>query len=475
MTYSTVLTNQTIIEMTKSGIVPELIIAKIHAHSSKFDTSPEGLTQLREAQVPSSVVSEILSLKRETKVVRSVLAGWERLAVVRYLNLIPPEEPIPIPRTELAIRTILVFARGEDGHLYMCSWHGDRSEWTDHGSPTSSTLLTGPAAVTYVSAGIQFIHVFVLGIDGHLYDRFWDGFRWRWADQGVVPGNAVTVTPGAVTYAQGGAQHIYVFLPGLSGHLFLNYWDGTRWRWTDQGAPPSAPGFYNTPGVIAYFDVPRRSNPEEPGLPSPILGPPRIYAFVGASDGHLYVNFWDGSRWQWADQGTPPGAAASCSGRPGVIAFPQDGTERIYVFTDEGCLSTNGHLYVNFWDGNLWQWADHGMPPPRFPPTPTKAYFPAAITFRASGERKIYVFVRGNWVLNLNDLSNYLNLYVWDGNSWQWFNQGREVLGPIEALTFLDVNSGNHSVYAFSSGYGNEILVNYLEGNAWNWANLGSP
>ena len=43
--------------------------------------------------------------------------------------------------------------------------------------------------------------------------------------------------------------------------------------------------------------------------------PQRIYAFVWGTNGHLFVNWWDGSHWAWADQGIPPGTAVQ--GDPG--------------------------------------------------------------------------------------------------------------------------------------------------------------
>jgi hypothetical protein len=82
----------------------------------------------------------------------------------------------------------------------------------------------------------------------------------------------------------------------------------------------------------------------------------RIYSFENASNGHVEVNYWNGSAWQWADQGTPAGT--TLTGNPGVVAYQQGGTERIYAF-DRGA---NGHLYVNYWNGSAWNWADQGTP-----------------------------------------------------------------------------------------------------------------
>lgn len=50
------LTNQDILEMTKSGLSPEIIVAKIKAAGGKFDTSPATLQELKTAGVADVVI-----------------------------------------------------------------------------------------------------------------------------------------------------------------------------------------------------------------------------------------------------------------------------------------------------------------------------------------------------------------------------------------------------------------------------------
>jgi hypothetical protein len=47
--------------MVKSGLSPEIVIAKIHSSSVSFDTSTEGLKALSEAGVPEKVVVEMIT------------------------------------------------------------------------------------------------------------------------------------------------------------------------------------------------------------------------------------------------------------------------------------------------------------------------------------------------------------------------------------------------------------------------------
>jgi len=79
----------------------------------------------------------------------------------------------------------------------------------------------------------------------------------------------------------------------------------------------------------------------------------RIYAFAQASDGHLVVNYWNGSAWYWADQGLADGYLFSY---PSAITYLSAGVQFIYVFGE----ASNNNLVVNYWNGYGWYWADQG-------------------------------------------------------------------------------------------------------------------
>ena len=78
-----------------------------------------------------------------------------------------------------------------------------------------------------------------------------------------------------------------------------------------------------------------------------------LYAFVTGADGHLFLNWWDGSAWHWEDQGLPPGTSAASA--PGVITIGPG----LYA----SVTGDNGHLFLNWWDGSAWHWEDQGAEP----------------------------------------------------------------------------------------------------------------
>jgi hypothetical protein len=326
-------------------------------------------------------------------------------------------------------------------------------------------------AITYLQGTQQRIYAFVRGQNGHLYVNYWDGAQWQWADQGAPPGTTGVFYPAVITYLEASKQRIYAFVVGhLAGgggyHLYVNYWDGAQWQWADQGAPP---GTYVLagPGVITYLEG----------------GKQRIYAFVLGGDHHLHVNYWDGAQWQWADQGLPEGN--DIGGDLGVITYLEAGKRRIYAFVD----GTNGHLYVNYWDGGQWQWADQGVPPG------THVGHPGVITYLEAGKRRIYAFVDGdNDHLYVNYTVGFISL---GGEQWQWADQGVPPGSSVEGneapgvITYVEGSKGRATkqqrrIYAFVRGYakgeitGDEptnyyLYVNYWDGAQWQWADQGAP
>jgi len=168
--------------------------------------------------------------------------------------------------------------------------------------------------------------------------------------------------PAALTFARR-IQYIFVFNAGgvEDGQLYVNYWNGVQWTWSDLGMPLIEGNGIGTPVVtpgVITFEVPGFST-FEPSIRW-------IYAFTTAdnltfgNDANLYVATWNSHDgiWQWIVQGTNPNAASIAGSPTGVITFQEGGIQKIYAFV----VGQDAHLYVNYWDGAQWQWADQGMP-----------------------------------------------------------------------------------------------------------------
>jgi hypothetical protein len=368
------------------------------------------------------------------------LLSTSRIGTITYLD-------------EVGAQRIYAFARSRSDHLVVNYWDGNAWHWADQGTPPGVSLGGDPSAITYRDAtNHQRIYVFNRGSDGQLYVNYWDGFQWRWADQGTPPGVSIRVTPGTITYQDGGGhQRIYAFMWATDGNMYVNYWDGSAWHWANQGTPPTT-NVAGSPGVITYQDG---------------AGVRRIYAFVRGNDRHLYVNYWDGAAWHWADQGAPPSTGVAFQSDPGVVTYRQ-GTnpQRIYAFVN----GDSGHLFVNYWDGSRWNWADQGSPQSSFVIDTA-----SVLTYQDGGVQRIYAFDSGQ--------NGHLFVNYWDGGSWHWADQGTPpgtvMAGDPGAITYRDA-FGHQRIYAFTwgsdgMGFPGHLFVDYWDGFQWRWADQGAP
>ena len=246
----------------------------------------------------------------------------------------------------------------------------------------------------------------------------------------------------------GKADHLLFYRPGEGACFILQYdpSSGGHYTWADQGLPPNTKATSGI-GVTTY-----REN-----------GQQRIYAFVTCDNSRLAVNYWNGTQWQWADQGAPAGR--KIFGKPASISYFDSrlGTTRIYTFL----IGDDRHLYVNYWNGSQWQWADQGTPP-----SAGVAVSPSAITYPSEHGQVIEVFVIGN------DGKLYQNR--WDDSGWSWTDLGMPTspatkigfsCAPV-AMTDVDA-SGKRSVSVFVRGADAKVWLNYWNGSDWSWIDLG--
>src|SRR6266550_5428625 len=64
---ATELTNKDVLEMIKSGLAADIVVAKIKASPSKFDTTPTVLGDLKAAGVPDAVIMAMVQVGTDTK------------------------------------------------------------------------------------------------------------------------------------------------------------------------------------------------------------------------------------------------------------------------------------------------------------------------------------------------------------------------------------------------------------------------
>jgi hypothetical protein len=198
----------------------------------------------------------------------------------------------------------------------------------------------------------------------------------------------------------------------------------------------------------------------------------RIFAFARGTDGHLWLDHFNGSTWTWIDHGLPSGATSVTDQQP--ITYIDDTLKRrIYVFA----VDNNKHLALRYWNGSQWQWVSQGGPE-------IKRTFGSlsVITYvDDAGKRRIYCFA-------IRQSDSHLVTNYWNGSSWQWADLGShqthtgKIYEPLKtkAITFAHRGTRFISVFSVTSDYQDHLWLLYNSGipdlpnsEGWMWSDLG--
>jgi hypothetical protein len=132
---------------------------------------------------------------------------------------------------------IHVFLTGTDGHLYDRYWDGSGWTWAYFGTPAPGVFVSAPSAVFQPTS--HPLACFVVGNNGHLYDIYYNSSTWVWEDQGIPPGDiGINALLGLSSVLRADVPTLQVFMFGTSsGSLYDKYWNGSKWVWENQGHP----------------------------------------------------------------------------------------------------------------------------------------------------------------------------------------------------------------------------------------------
>jgi hypothetical protein len=207
-----------------------------------------------------------------------------------------------------------VFVRGLDGAMWHKWWNG--SSWSDWEN-LGGALTTDPDCVSW---SLNRIDCFVRGVDNALWHKWWDGSSWSgWENLGGV----LTSGPTAASW---GANRLDVFVRGLDNAMWHKWWNGSSWSdWENLG------------GALTT----------DPDCVSWSLN--RIDCFVRGVDNALWHKWWDGSSWSgWENLG-----GVLTSG-PTAASW---GANRLDVFV----RGLDGAMWHKWWNGSNWSdWENLG-------------------------------------------------------------------------------------------------------------------
>ncbi|HEX3682049.1 MAG TPA: hypothetical protein VHU83_05850 [Bryobacteraceae bacterium] len=354
------------------------------------------------------------------------------------------------------------FLNGGDGNLWMNWSDGTNWYWTNQGAPQAGVSVSAGVGATTVMDSLdsaQRPYIYTIGSDGQLWIDWWDYTRWSWASLGA-PQTGVTVAAGAgvlsVMDAPTAAQFPYAFVLGSDGQLWLNWWDGTAWHWTSQATPAVGVTIDSAVGVITVMDSPDSAQ--------------RPYAFLIGSDGQLWVDWWDYTRFAWGNLGLPQQGVTAAAG-VGVLTVMDSpaSAQRPYTFV----IGSDRQLWVNWWDDTAWHWTALGTPGPGI--TIASAVGVTTLIGSPGAAQRPSAFVVGSdgqlwWT------------YFDDGNgAWDWDTHGAPqsditIVAAIGVQTVMDSEDSATSPHVFVKGSDGQVwLRRSYDGGGWAWLAQGTP
>ena len=362
---------------------------------------------------------------------------FETTLALAWLTAIPSlAQHSPSTVYQSSIDRIQTFIVGNDGRLYDKFFNGQWL-WENQGFPNSSTAATqainSPGAVYQSQQDREM--AFVVGADGNLYDVYYSN-GWIWEPQ-ENPGTHVINSPSA-SY-QSSINRVQVFMVGADGQLYDKFYNGQQWVWEPLGLPKS--GDHTTEAINSPSAVYQSRQDRQ------------MVFFVGA-DGHLWDKYYNNG-WIWEDQGTP--------GTPLInspSAVYQSSINRVQVFV----VGNDGRLYDLYYNGQQWVWESQG-----FPPGAARAINSPGAIYQSQQDRLI-AFVLGSDG-HLHDV--YFN------HGWHWEDQGAPTSSCSCRATLLKnspspvYQSSINRVQVFVVGSDGLLYDKYYNGQQWVWEPQG--
>ncbi|TCB98395.1 hypothetical protein E0H26_08400 [Micromonospora zingiberis] len=365
-------------------------------------------------------------------VAKAAALGDERLLARVAANAVPATRQV-VGAVAVGDRYPYVFVVGTDGNLWI-NWQDQSAQWnwSNMGTPPGVGLRM-PIGVTIVD-NFSRPYAFLLGTDQNVWSLWRSSTSWQWSNQGSPPGaNFVSWPSFAAVAVNGTSPYLFVRSDG-DETVWVNWWNGAAWNWTNISSPPDGIAATGPVGVLLENGTPQvyvvsnfgnlwTTRFDDAPAPWVDLGRPtggwltdastafgarsavqvapdaRPYLFATGSDDNVWLRWWTGSQWEWRNMGSPPGHQLV----PGTLgALSVGGTSPYSFFATAG-----GGLWINYWDGQNWYWSDQSPP---FSPTLNGT---AVIAPQNSTRPAIF----------LRDTSGNLWSRWWNGSYWSWTNR----------------------------------------------------
>ncbi|EMY77533.1 hypothetical protein LEP1GSC060_0164 [Leptospira weilii serovar Ranarum str. ICFT] len=315
-----------------------------------------------------------------------------------------------------------LFVRGIDGRMYHKYW--DRSYWSKDWEDLGGQILGTPSAVSW---GKNRLDIFARGLDGRVWHKYWDGSQWNAYDWDPFGEQEIVGVPNAIAYAQ---DRLDVLALGTDGAVWLNWLTvSTSGNWSSLGNPGKGIFASQSPNAIAL-------------KPAPGSGLTQVHV-------HIFVIGTDGAAWH---RSLYPHRAWESLGQK--IQYTPSGASFFENRLDVFVCDTNEAVLYRRWNTDSWniKWESLGG----------KSI--GAPTVVSWGPNRLDLFVRGT------DAGVYHK--CWDVIRWSedWESLGGKIVGAPTVVSW-----GPNRLDLFVRGTDAGVYHKCWDGTQWSkdWESLG--
>jgi hypothetical protein len=248
---------------------------------------------------------------------------------------------------------------GVDNHIHELWW--ESGGWQPNDLTNATGGVSGfsgssgfppngiPYGYAFETLGTQ--HVVYNADDGHIIELWWENGGWNRNDLTMAAGVTVTLdsSPTGFAFEAQGTRHVN--FRGVDGHIYQLWWDGLWMPQIDLTYAANAP-----PALTYATGADRFGTVQGPyGYVFAAQGTEHVI-YVG-QDYHIHELWYGGNLWQHNDL---TNAAANAAAAPSVgdLSVPFG-----YVFESQGTQHVNyqgpdNHIHELWWDNSGWHYND---------------------------------------------------------------------------------------------------------------------
>jgi len=303
-----------------------------------------------------------------------------------------------------------VVYRGIDGHIYELWWQ-DGWNVNDLTAATNAPAAAGnPNGYMFTANGVSGMHVVYRGADNHIHELYWQDGDWNVNDLTIATNApAAAGDPNGYVFTANGVSGMHVVYRGFDDDIHELYWQNGDWSVNDLTAATNAPAAAGDPNGYVFT----------------VNGVSGMHIVYRGFDDDIHELYWQNGDWSVNDLTATTNAPAA-AGDPNGYVFTANGVSGMHVVY----RGADDDIHELYWQNGDWSLNDLTAATN----APAAAGDPDGYAFTANGVSGMHVVYLG--------ADNDIHELYWE-NGWN--------VNDLTAATNAPAAAGNPNGYMFTA------------------------